>query len=282
MISPVYSLEDIILQERQLQGIQEVLALARYENLIYQTWGLEKVIKRGRGIKANFYGEPGTGKTMAAHAIAKELQRPLLMVNYSEIESKFVGETSKNIVALFRTAKEENAVLLFDEADALLSKRVTEMHSSSDVSVNQTRSVLLKLLDEYDGICLFTTNFIGNYDQAFMRRITRHVYFGLPDEAQRQQLWRHYLVDTLPYNADPIQLAQKLPGVSGADIANAVLSAAIHTAANHGAVILQQDLERAVEDIFHAKRENAPEIVEIREVDEEYAKAQLKGGEKVQ
>jgi SpoVK/Ycf46/Vps4 family AAA+-type ATPase len=215
---------------------------------------------------------------MVAHAIASELQRPLLEVSYAEIESKFVGETSKNIVALFRTAKEKNAVLLFDEADALLSKRVTEMHSSSDVSVNQTRSVLLKLLDEYDGICLFTTNFIRNYDPAFMRRITRHIYFGLPDEKQRKRIWEHFLVDTLPHNANAQELAQKLSGVSGADISNAVLSAAIHAAACQSALIQQRDFEKAMEDILLAKRENEQETVEIQEISTECAKAALNGG----
>lgn len=278
LTQPSYTLQDIVLQDSQAQAIQEVLALARYEDLIYQTWGLETVIKRGRGLKVNLYGAPGTGKTMAAHAIANELQRPILEVSYAEVESKFVGETSKNIVALFRAAERENAVLLFDEADALLSKRVTEMHSSSDVSVNQTRSVLLKLLDEYEGVCLFTTNFIRNYDPAFMRRITRHIYFGLPDEAQRERLWSHYLIKTLPHHASALELAQKHPGVSGSDIANAVLNAAIHAAAAQADLILQQDLEVVVNDILLAKQKNGQETIETREVSEEYVKTQLKGG----
>ena len=275
---PAYNLTDIVLQSRQAQNIREVLALAQHEELIFQTWGLDKVIKRGRGLKVNLYGEPGTGKTMAAHAIAGELQRPLLEVNYAEIESKFVGETSKNIVALFRIAKEKNAVLLFDEADALLSRRVTEMHSSSDVSVNQTRSVLLKLLDEYSGICLFTTNFIRNYDAAFMRRITFHIYFGLPDETQRQRLWEHYLVDSLPHYADAKELAGKFPGVSGSDIANAVLSAAIRAAVCEATVISQCDLEQATADILRAKQKNSLETIEAQEISEEYARTALDGG----
>ncbi len=282
LTQPAYSLADIVLQDSQSRAIQEVLALARYDELIYRTWGLEKVIKRGRGLKVNLYGAPGTGKTMAAHAIANELQQPVLEVSYAEIESKYVGETSKNIVALFHAAKEENAVLLFDEADALLSKRVTEMHNSSDVSVNQTRSVLLKLLDEYEGVCFFTTNFIRNYDPAFMRRITRHIYFGLPDEAQRERLWAHYLIDSLPHNASPLELAKKHPGVSGSDIANAVLNAAIHAAAAQADLISQQDLETAVGDILLAKQKNRQGSVEAREVSEEYVKAQLNGGVQIQ
>lgn len=275
---PVYSLKDMVLREEQAQAIEEVLSLAKYETLIFQTWGLERVIKRGRGLKVNLYGPPGTGKSMAAHAIANELDKPLLEVSYAEIESKFVGETSKNIVALFRTAKEKDVVLFFDEADALLSKRVTEMHSSTDVSVNQTRSVLLKLLDEYEGICLFTTNFISNYDPAFMRRITRHIHFDLPNEAQRERLWRHYLVETLPNEANIALLAQKYTGVSGADIANAVLNAAIHGAASHTAQIPHRYFEQAMEDILRARQENqGKEQITSREVSEEYVQNALKG-----
>lgn len=277
LTQPSYTLKDIILQESQLQSIKEVLSLAQNENLIYRVWGLERVIKRGRGLKVNLYGAPGTGKTMAAHAIANELKLPLLEVSYAEIESKFVGETSKNIVSLFQTAKEKNAVLLFDEADALLSKRVTDMHSSSDVSVNQTRSVLLKLLDEYDGVCLFTTNFIRNFDSAFMRRITRHIFFDLPNEPQRKRLWEHYLVDTLPYVADPQELAEKFALVSGSDIANAVLNAAIHAASCHSSHILQYDFEQAMEALILAKGKNDQEGIQIREVSEEYVKAAMKG-----
>lgn len=282
LTQPNYELSDIVLQEQQLSAIEEVLSLSRYENLIYRTWGLETVIKRGRGLKVNLFGSPGTGKTMVAHAIAKELDKPLLEVSYAEIESKFVGETSKNLVALFRTAETESAVLLFDEADALLSKRVTDMQSSSDVSVNQTRSVLLKLLDAYEGICLFTTNFIKNYDPAFLRRITRHIQFPLPDEAQRVKLWEHYLVATLPCEADIPQLAAKSQGLSGSDIANAVLNAAIRGAARKANKIPTAYFEEAIREILAAKQANSglEAAVSTREVSEEYAKQMMQGGAK--
>lgn len=279
LTQPVYSLKDMVLRDEQAQAIEEVLALAKYESLIFHTWGLERVIKRGRGLKVNFFGAPGTGKSMAAHAVAKELGKPLLEVSYADVESKYVGETPKNIVALFHAAEEKQAVLFFDEADALLSKRVTEMHSSSDVSVNQTRSVLLKLLDEYSGVCLFTTNFIRNYDPAFMRRITRHICFQLPDEAQREKLWRHYLVVTLPNEANVSELAKKYPDVSGSDIANAVLNAAIHGAFCHTERIPHDFFERAINDILLAKRENTvAEVLSTREVSREYVQNALREG----
>lgn len=122
----------------------------------------------------------------------------MLRVNYAEIESKYVGETSKNLERMFTVARLNHSIILFDEADALLSRRVTDMTSATDVSVNQTRSVLLTLLDGYDGMVIFTTNFISNYDPAFMRRIPFHIKFELPNEAQRIALLQHYLTGTIP------------------------------------------------------------------------------------
>lgn len=146
----------------------------------------------------NLYGPPGTGKTMAAHAITSALEKQMICVDYAEIESKYVGETSKNLSRLFQTAKEQDAVIFFDEADALLSKRVTNMTSATDVSVNQTRSVLLNLLNQYQGVILFATNFIQNFDAAFLRRIKYHIPFHLPDEAMRERLWRMYIPEKCP------------------------------------------------------------------------------------
>lgn len=140
----------------------------------------------------------GTGKTMAAHAIAHQLGRKLLPVSYAQIESKYVGETAKNLTAMFRFARETKALLFFDEADALLSRRVTNMSNSTDVSVNQTRSVLLLLLGEFDDLVLFATNFLSNYDPAFLRRILAHIRFDLSDEDSRAKLWQRYIPPQMP------------------------------------------------------------------------------------
>lgn len=259
---PAVSFKDMILSEEQFRQLHEVITLVQKKSLIFDTWGLGNVIKHAPGYKVNLYGPPGTGKTMAAQAIAHELNSPVVMVDYSEIESKYVGETAKNLTTLFSLANQNNAVLIFDEADALLSKRVTEMHSAADVSVNQTRSVLLKLLDDYEGVCIFTTNFLSNYDYAFMRRIAQQIRFQLPNLPQREKLWRHYLVSELPHNADPHCLAEKFEGISGADIATAVLSAAVQGAYLNLLRIDQSYFENAVQDILEARRENTGFIQE--------------------
>ena len=162
-VEPSFTFDDIILNEKTRSQIEYILSIEKNRDLIYETWGLKKVFKTNKNITLNLFGPSGTGKTMTAHAIADHLSKKMIIVNYADIESKYVGETSKNLVRLFEGAGASDAILFFDEADALLSKRVTSMDHATDVSVNQTRSVLLQLLDNYTGIVLFTTNFIQNY-----------------------------------------------------------------------------------------------------------------------
>lgn len=163
---------------------EQILDIADYANncrVVYEKWGLEETHKYAKRLGINLYGPSGTGKTMAAHAIASYLHRRILIVNYADIESKFVGKTPKNIRRAFEAAAETGSILFFDEADAILSRRVTSMTSSTDVSVNQTRSVMLMLLNDYQDFVIFATNFIENFDPAFMRRISTHIKFELPD-----------------------------------------------------------------------------------------------------
>lgn len=217
---------------------------------------------------------------MAAHAICKQLNRKILIVDYSQIESKYVGETAKNLVTMFNYAKQSHYVIFFDEADALLSKRVTNMSSSTDVSVNQTRSVLLVLINDYDDLILFATNFITNYDPAFMRRILAHVKFELPDEESRSKLWKMYIPQKMPNNADINILAAKYSGVSGSDISNAVLNASLRAAKLNENIVQHSYFEEAIERIIKSKADNSDlgELVSKRTVSEEYVKEQL-GGE---
>ena len=195
---------------------------------------------------------------MAAHAVAKQLGLKMICVDYAEIESKYVGETSKNLSSLFKIASETGALIFFDEADALLSKRVTDMHSAADVSVNQTRSVLLTLLNDYKGIIIFATNFIQNFDAAFLRRIRYHIKFNLPDKNLREKLWRFYVPEKLPLSDDVdfSILAEKFKDVSGSDIANAVFSAAVSSAREKSETVTQEKFEKAIKSCINVKLEN--------------------------
>ncbi|MDO5742785.1 MAG: ATP-binding protein, partial [Vagococcus sp.] len=227
---PLYTIDNLILPKSTLNSIQNFLSYQKYSDLIFNRWGLSNTHSNQKQIAVNLYGVSGTGKTMAAHAIAHSFGKPLIIVDYSEIESKYVGETSKNITALFHTAVEQDAIIFFDEADAILSRRVTNMSSSTDVSVNQTRSVLLTLMNHHEGLIIFTTNFIENYDPAFMRRILAHILFELPDTENRKNLWNMYIPKGLPHDADIEDLAKLSSGLSGSDISNCVLKAAFSAA----------------------------------------------------
>ncbi|MBQ9486543.1 MAG: ATP-binding protein, partial [Selenomonadaceae bacterium] len=203
------------------------------------------------------------------------LGRKILAVNYADIESKFVGETPKNIRKAFEAAKATNSILFFDEADAILSKRVTNMSSATDVSVNQTRSVMLMLMNEYQDFIIFATNFISNFDPAFMRRISTHIEFKLPDLECRKKIWQHYILPTMPNNIDIDELAEKYDGLSGSDIANAVLMAAFKAARQNLNSVDKKFVFEVVEETIASKNANQGVVVEKRIVSEEYVKERM-------
>ena len=167
---PKYTLDDLMLDAETTAQLLDVISYFKNRELLFQCWGLSEKFFSQSSMAVNLYGPPGTGKTVAAHAVVHELQSKMICVDYAEIESKYVGETSKNLTRLFQLAEKEGAVIFFDEADALLSKRVTNMTSATDVSVNQTRSVLLNLLNQYQGVIIFATNF-GSVDKVTVSSI---------------------------------------------------------------------------------------------------------------
>ena len=253
---PRWSLDEIILPAEVKAQLLDVATYSENSHRVFEMWGFKRTHKFSRRIGINLYGAPGTGKTMAAHALAKYLGRKILVVNYADIESKYVGETPKNIRKAFEAAAATNSILFFDEADAILSKRVTNMTQAVDVSVNQTRSVMLMLMNEFQDFIIFATNFIENFDAAFMRRISMHVKFTLPDENCRRQLWRMYTPLEVPHNLDFDELAKKFDGISGSDISNAMLNAAFKAARLKADILDKLLVFEAVENILASKRAN--------------------------
>lgn len=277
---PCYDFADIILPDDVEHNVRRAISFIKNQKVLFDDWNLKSVIKR-HNLCINLYGASGTGKTMTAHAIAKQLVRKLIVVNYAEIESKYVGETSKNLAKLFQYAQQSNGILLFDEADALLSKRVTAMRSATDVSVNQTRNTLLKILDEYEGIVVFTTNFIQNFDMAFLRRIFSNIEFKLPNRDARKKLWDHYLLSTMPIEDKEglLENIAEVDDLSGADISTIVLKAAIDVVGEPGRRIDEDLLLHMIEEVKNARRavQGKYEIT-TRKVSEEYALEKIKGG----
>ena len=274
---PKFDFNDMILPIRVKEQILNAADYANNSKIVFEKWGLETTHKFSKRIGINLYGKSGTGKTMAAHAIAKHLNRKILIVNYADIESKYVGETPKNIRKAFEAAKNTNSILFFDEADAILSKRVTNMSNATDVSVNQTRSVMLMLMNEYEDFIIFATNFIENFDPAFMRRISIHVKFELPDEQCRLQLWKKYIPSKMPVDLNIIEIAKKYSDISGSDISNAVLNAAFNAARHDEEVVYKKYFFQAIENILESKKSNEKGTVTVTErvVSEEYVKKQL-------
>lgn len=277
---PKFSLDDIILPQPVRDAILDLAEYAENSRLVFETWGLKHTHRYSKRVGINLYGPPGTGKTMAAHAIAKHLGRKILIVNYADVESKYVGETPKNLRHVFEVAKATNSIIFFDEADAILSKRVTNMTQAVDVSVNQTRSVMLMLMNEYQDFIIFATNFIENFDPAFMRRISKHVEFSLPDLECRRKLWRCYIPAQMPNDIDTETLAARYEGLSGSDISTAVLNAAFKAARQKSPLVTHADVCKAVEGILASRKANkgGETTVTRRKVSEEYVKEQVEEG----
>ena len=231
------------------------LALARLEvqHLVFDTWGLRQ-IEPFPACALNLYGRPGTGKTLAAHAIAHRTGRCILEVNYAAIESKYHGDGPKNVEAVFFAAEREGALLFVDEADSLLSKRLTEVTQGSEQAINSMRSQLLICLERFKGIVVFATNLVENYDKAFETRL-QSIHFPFPDEECRRRIWESHLVPSLPIapSVSPVKLAQDSDDLCGRDIKNAVINAAVSTAIEGACVITEEALARAVSAVREAR-----------------------------
>ena len=259
-IAPRRSFDDVILPGPTRRALDTALAQVTQHDLIFNRWGLGERHPAGLALAFNFAGPPGTGKTICAEAIAHALGRRLLLVRYAELESLWAGETPKNVAAVFRRAREERAVLLFDEADALASRRSTTVHHGFEREANTTISVLLQELERYDGVVIFATNLAANFDPAFERRIRTHVLFEMPGAAEREQIWRvqlHPLRTPLGPDVDFAALAGQYD-VSGGDIRNAVLKAALAAAAEPGPDaakrIHQRHFAAGIEDVIASRR----------------------------
>jgi SpoVK/Ycf46/Vps4 family AAA+-type ATPase len=257
-ITPGRTLDDVVLPAQTRRTLEQALAQLRNHSLIFRGWGLGERHSTGLGLTFNFAGPPGTGKTICAEAVAHSVGMKLLRVDYAEAESMWVGETPKNIAAVFRTAADQNAVLFFDEADAIATRRSSAGMLPHDREMNLTVNVLLRELEAFNGIVIFATNLAANFDPAFERRIRTHVLFEMPGVEERERIWQlqiHPQRTPLARDVDFKHLAGKF-AVSGGDIKNAVIKAAAAAAAEPGIdatkKIHQRHFETAIEDVVAA------------------------------
>ena len=233
-IEPSATWHDLVLPAAQRELLDEIALHLAHRTRVYDTWGFAARSPRGLGISALFAGPSGTGKTMAAEVLADAARLDLYRVDLSQVVSKYIGETEKNLSRVFDAAEAGGAILLFDEADALFGKR-TEVKDSHDRYANIEVSYLLQRMEAYRGLAILTTNLKDALDPAFMRRIRFVVHFPFPDEAQRAEIWRRVFPDDTPTEGLDVRRLATL-NVAGGTIRNIALRAAFLAAAEHAPV----------------------------------------------
>lgn len=250
-IKRLASLAEVVLPDDLRETLVEFTARVRHRQIVYEKWAFDRKITTARGVTALFTGVPGTGKTMVAGALARDLGLDLYRVDVARIASKWIGETEKNLAALFDAAEEGQVLLLFDECDSLFAKR-TEVKTSVDRHANMQVNYLLQRLDSFDGVAILTTNFGNSLDPAFRRRLSYRIAFPFPDESMRAELWRSLLPKDTPRDAsvDCDELGRRWT-MSGGYIRNAALRAAF-IAAQQGADLHQAHIEQAIAAEFAA------------------------------
>ncbi len=251
--------DDLVLPEAQKLLLREIAAHVRQRHMVYETWGFSAGSARGLGISALFAGASGTGKTLAAEALAHELRLDLYRIDLSSVVSKYIGETEKNLRRVFDAAEEGGAILLFDEADALFGKR-SEVKDSHDRYANIEVSYLLQRMEVYRGLAILTTNLKSALDAAFLRRIRFVVQFPFPDAAQRAGIWRRILPRRLPVESLDIQKLAQL-NIAGGNIRNIALNAAFLAADTREPVRMAHMLRAACTE--YAKLEKSLTEAEI-------------------
>lgn len=227
-VEPTYTLDKVVMTDQVRRQVQRSIALIRGRKKIFEEWGFAEVDPHTKTILC-FYGPPGTGKTMCAHAICAELGKKIILASYASIESKWVGEGPKNLQKIFKNAQEQDAVLFFDEADSFLSKRVGNAETGSDKHYNRMSNEMFQLLENFDGIVIFATNMVADFDKAFKSRILAFVEFERPDQKARKLLIKKMIPKKLPLLSALTEeeldtLAEIGDGFSGREIRKSILT----------------------------------------------------------
>jgi hypothetical protein len=244
-IEPRNAWDDLVVPEDTLGQLREICSHYRHRHRVLGEWRFERKLSYGKGLSALFAGPSGTGKTMAADVVASELQLELYKIDLSAVVSKYIGETEKNLAKIFKEAESSNAILFFDEADALFGKR-TKVSDAHDRYANIETSYLLQKMEAYEGVAILATNLRENIDDAFARRIRFLVDFPFPDAERRQQIWRTHFPAEAPTGRDIdfVWLGQQLQ-ITGGNIKNIALNAAFLAAEDGGEIAMAHVLRGA-------------------------------------
>lgn len=239
-ITPKRVWGDLVLPPDTLAQLREFCQQVRYHGQVFEAWGFGQKLSLGKGLVALFSGPSGTGKTLAAEILARELGLDLYKVDLSAIMSKYIGETEKQLARLFRDARDSNAIVLFDEADSLFGKRCSEMNDAHDRYANLEINYLLQCVEEHEGVIILASNLTRNMDPAFLRRMNFLVEFPFPDEDHRRRIWGNIFPAQTPLGQDVDFdfMAQKFK-IAGGNIKNVALAAAFRAAEDCGPVCMQ-------------------------------------------
>ncbi|MBK7916050.1 MAG: ATP-binding protein [Chloroflexi bacterium] len=237
-LEPKYHWDDIVLPRHVLRQLHDVYHAVKFRHIVYGQWGFEDKLALGKGLNVLFSGPSGAGKTMAADILAHELALDIYKIDLSTVVSKYIGETEKNLDRIFSAAQASNAILFFDEADALFGKR-SEVKDARDRYANIEVAYLLQKMEEYDGITILATNLSGNMDDAFARRLHHAIEFPFPDKEMREEIWRRVFPAATPLaeDVDFLFLARQFE-LSGGNIRNVALAAAFMAAEKETAVTM--------------------------------------------
>ena len=258
-IEPVHDWTQIVLPDDTLAQLHELCQQVVHRHQVLDEWGFGRRLSVGKGVTALFAGPSGTGKTMAADIIARELGLDLYKIDLSGVVSKYIGETEKNLERIFTAAENANAILFFDEADALFGKR-SEVRDSHDRYANVEVAYLLQKMDRFEGVAILATNLRQNMDEAFMRRLCFAIDFPFPDEEQRARIWR--ILFPAEANREPDidfdALGAQLR-ISGGSIKNIVLNAAFLAASAEQSI--------GVQHLLHATRREYQKMGKVLSAD---------------
>ncbi len=252
-VNPIYTLDKVILSEDTKGQIDRAISLVEQRDKIFNEWGYSEVDPHTKTILC-FYGAPGTGKTMCAHAVAARLNKKILLASYASIESKWVGEGPKNLQRIFSDAQEQDAVLFFDEADSFLSKRVNNAETGSDKHYNRMSNEMFQLLESYNGIIIFATNLVSDFDKAFKSRILAFIEFQEPDFETRKKLIDIMIPKRLPMSArltdaELGRLAEISEGFSGREIRKSILTTLAEGATSNVSLFTIEEFERGFSSV---------------------------------
>lgn len=252
---PRFTFDQVVLSKETLEQINNAIGIIKVEKKVFDEWGLRSIIPDSN-MALNFHGAPGTGKSMAAEAVAHQLGKKIIKATYADIESKFHGEGPKMVKAIFMAAERQDAVLFLDESDSLLSKRLTNVTDGSAQAINSMRSQLLICLENFKGVVIFASNLVINYDKAFLSRLS-NIEFKMPSAEERYKIWNTHLQSggvNVPLDEDvDINFLSEKYDFCGREIKKAVKSACIKAALNNQEKVNQDNFIIACNHVLKEK-----------------------------